>query len=182
MCGFCSAKYHLPGAPEVHFTEDQFENHRADKRRLLKQTAVRSIFSHRLLQNSRKPSTYVLLKDSINASFSVDFSLGDKNGNDDDQVSEEAPKFEDVQSENVLNAIENLFSTVRLKSPVPICKEFKTFLRLIILSHYFTSGVKGNSLSDTDEEMGIPILQLYSESKNSDAQEFSNEKVINFDI
>ncbi|GBN09668.1 hypothetical protein AVEN_33507-1 [Araneus ventricosus] len=85
---------------EVHFTEDQFENHRADKRRLLKQTAVPSVFSHLLPQKSRKPSKYVLLKDSlINASYSVDFSMGDKNGNDD-QVSVEAPEFEDVLSEN----------------------------------------------------------------------------------
>ncbi|CAL1266166.1 unnamed protein product [Larinioides sclopetarius] len=90
------------GSVMVHFTEDQFENHRADNRRLLKQTAVPSIFSHRLPQNSRKPSKYVLLKDSVNASFSVDFSMGDKNGNDDDQISEEAPEFGDVQSENVL--------------------------------------------------------------------------------
>ncbi|CAL1291094.1 unnamed protein product [Larinioides sclopetarius] len=63
----------------VHFTEDQFENHRADNRLLLKQTAVPSIFSHRLPQNSRKPSKYVLLKDSVKASFSVDFSMGDEN-------------------------------------------------------------------------------------------------------
>ncbi|CAL1294477.1 unnamed protein product [Larinioides sclopetarius] len=80
------------------------------------------------------------------------------------------------------DAIENLFSTVRLKNPVPNCKEFKTCLRLIILSQYFTSGVKGNSSNDNDEEMGTPILQLYSESKNSDTQEFSDERVINFDI
>ncbi|CAL1281610.1 unnamed protein product [Larinioides sclopetarius] len=84
---------------EVHFMEDQFENHRADNRRLLKQTAVPSIFSHRLSQNSRKPLKYVLLKDSVKASFSVDFSMGDKKGNDDDQVSEEAPEFRwDVNS------------------------------------------------------------------------------------
>ncbi|GBN86783.1 hypothetical protein AVEN_230292-1 [Araneus ventricosus] len=48
------------------------------------------------------------------------------------------------------DAIENLFSSIRLKNPVPNCKEFKTCLRLIILSQYFTSGVKGNSFSDAD--------------------------------
>ncbi|KAG8170370.1 hypothetical protein JTE90_007642, partial [Oedothorax gibbosus] len=49
---------------EVHFTDDQFENHRADNRRLLKQTAVPSIFSHRPSLKSRRPSKYVLQKDS----------------------------------------------------------------------------------------------------------------------
>ncbi|CAL1264116.1 unnamed protein product [Larinioides sclopetarius] len=50
---------------EVHFTEDQFENHRADNRRLLKNTAVPSVFNHRPPQKSRKLSKYVLLKDSL---------------------------------------------------------------------------------------------------------------------
>ncbi|GBN00918.1 hypothetical protein AVEN_8386-1 [Araneus ventricosus] len=80
------------------------------------------------------------------------------------------------------DAIENLFSTIRLKNPVPIFKEFKTCLRLIFLSQYFTSGVKGNSFSDTDEEMGTPIFQLYSENKNFIAQEFSDESVLSFVI
>ncbi|GBN22900.1 hypothetical protein AVEN_254541-1 [Araneus ventricosus] len=80
------------------------------------------------------------------------------------------------------DAIENLFSPIRLKNPVPNCKEFKTCLRLIILSQNLTSGVKGNSFSDADEEMGTPIFQLYSENKNFIAQEFSDESVLSFDI
>ncbi|GBM69562.1 hypothetical protein AVEN_219194-1 [Araneus ventricosus] len=54
--------------------------------------------------------------------------------------------------------------------------------RLIILSQYFTSGVKGNSFSDTDEEMGTPIFQLYSENKHLIAQEFSDESVLSLTL
>ncbi|GBN09666.1 hypothetical protein AVEN_33505-1 [Araneus ventricosus] len=74
------------------------------------------------------------------------------------------------------------FQLSGLKNPVPNCKEFKTCLKLIILSQYFTFGVKGNSFSDADEEMGTPIFQLYSENKNLIAQEFSDERVLSFDI
>ncbi|GBN70400.1 hypothetical protein AVEN_157142-1 [Araneus ventricosus] len=50
------------------------------------------------------------------------------------------------------------------------------------LCEYFTSGVKGNSFSNTDEKMDTPIFQLYFEHKNFIAQEFSDESVQSFDI
>ena len=49
------------------------------------------------------------------------------------------------------DAVENHFSTIRMKNAVFDCKKLKRNLRLIILSQFFYTGVKGNY--DADENI-----------------------------
>lgn len=61
------------------------------------------------------------------------------------------------------DAVENLFSTIRMKNAVPDCKEFKRNLRLIILSQFFYAGVKGNY--EADENIYNDIMSVFNEFK-----------------
>lgn len=56
------------------------------------------------------------------------------------------------------DALENLFSNVRSRNPVPNAKEFKTALRLISVSQYFTQPKHGN-YGVTDD---IPLVNFLS--------------------
>lgn len=54
------------------------------------------------------------------------------------------------------DALENLFSNIRSKNPVPTAKEFKTALRLIAVSQYFVEPSHGNYGVTND----IPLVDL----------------------
>ena len=63
------------------------------------------------------------------------------------------------------DAVENLFSAIRMKNTVPDCKEFKRNLRFIILSQFFYAGVKGNY--DADESIeNDNIMSVFDEFKS----------------
>ncbi|XP_042904282.1 THAP domain-containing protein 7 isoform X3 [Parasteatoda tepidariorum] len=88
---------------EVHFTEDQFENRRADNRRLLKQTAIPTVFWHQLPPKPNKRSKCASFRNSnITKGQPVDFPLNakigqpSKNPSDPDYV----PSVFDTSSKN----------------------------------------------------------------------------------
>jgi hypothetical protein len=62
------------------------------------------------------------------------------------------------------DALENLFSNVRARNPVPNAKEFKTALRLITISQYFAQPKHGN-YGVTDD---VPLIDFLSKDKDED--------------
>lgn len=48
------------------------------------------------------------------------------------------------------DALENLFACIRMKNPVPQCKEFKIALRTIMMSQYFSHNTNYNYTDDDD--------------------------------
>ncbi|XP_077503001.1 uncharacterized protein LOC144113661 [Amblyomma americanum] len=62
----------------------------------------------------------------------------------------------------VQDALENLFNTVRLKSPVPRARDFKYALRMIILAQFFQPSKKGSYQIDD----GVQLAQFVSTKPN----------------
>lgn len=68
------------------------------------------------------------------------------------------------------DAIENLFSTIRLKNPVPDAKEFKTCLRVIIRTQFFKSGIKGSYFEDDYDDFNIFLQQITHKSDSNTSE------------
>jgi hypothetical protein len=69
------------------------------------------------------------------------------------------------------DALENLFSNVRARNPVPNAKEFKTILRLITIYQYFAQPKHGN-YGVTDDVPLIDFLSRDKDEDNNDIQSF----------
>ena len=64
------------------------------------------------------------------------------------------------------DALENLFSNIRSRNPVPNAKEFKTAMRLISVSQYFKEPKYGN-YGITDD---IPLVDFFTDDNQSDIE------------
>jgi hypothetical protein len=71
-----------------------------------------------------------------------------------------------LQSRFTQDCLENLFSNIRSRNPVPNAKEFKTALRLISVSQYFSQPKHGNSGVTEDTEL-VDLLETNQPEQNN---------------